>query len=341
MANINITNLPDGEIEIVGKYQPPILWPIGRQLLKIWVKKYLSGFRPGHAPEKIVVERIGEDRILFEMADRTLGQAYINILVEHKIDAVGEPEITLTKIAKDNPLGFKIKTAMMPEVKLPDYKNIASTVGAQNPDENTVTDEELNRAINDIRRSRIAPTADQTTKENSEPVLPELTDEFVKTLGDFADVADFTAKVKVNMATEKKNRSRDNRRLAIIEKIGQQANIQIPKALVEHELEKMLAEMKGQIESMGLKFDDYLIHIKKTEGEMKIAWQDDAKKRVRFGLVVRKLAKTENIKPSDEDIKNEIVHLMAHDPELSAKASQARLEICHQCFDQRSSDEVY
>ena len=54
-----------------------------------------------------------------------LSEYYPKILEENKIDAISRPEISITKLARKNPLGFKIKTATMPEMKLPDYKQIA------------------------------------------------------------------------------------------------------------------------------------------------------------------------------------------------------------------------
>ena len=45
-----------------------------------------------------------------------------------KLDVIGRPEITITKIAKGNPLGFKIKTALAPKLTLPDYRTIAREI---------------------------------------------------------------------------------------------------------------------------------------------------------------------------------------------------------------------
>ena len=47
------------------------------------------------------------------------------IVDENKLKIIGWPNVTITKIAKNNPLGFKLKTAIAPEMKLPDYKEIA------------------------------------------------------------------------------------------------------------------------------------------------------------------------------------------------------------------------
>ena len=79
------------------------------------------------------------------MAEMALGEYYPKILywgysgrpkgfgiptasVGKKIDAISSPQISITKLARKNPLGFKIKTAILPEIKLPEYKNIAKEI---------------------------------------------------------------------------------------------------------------------------------------------------------------------------------------------------------------------
>ncbi|OHA58842.1 MAG: hypothetical protein A2571_00450 [Candidatus Vogelbacteria bacterium RIFOXYD1_FULL_44_32] len=321
MINVTITKLPASEIEITGEIPVDIFMAGWSDALKrLGAKAEIPGFRPGHVPEKILNEKIGDDRILLEMAEEALQKTYPEIIVTHKIEAIGEPEITITKIAKDNPLGFKIKTAVLPEFTLPDYQKIIKEIGAKHPDESEVADEEVEKAVEEIRQIRARESNDPTAKD-----LPEVNEDFVKKLGDFSSVADFKTKLKANISADKKNKSQEKRHLAIIEAIGLKSNLAIPKLLIDNELNKMLAEMRSQIERMGLKFDDYLIHLKKTTDELKQGWQEDAVKRVRFGLVVRKLAEAEKIKPDHDTVHAEIKHILEHNPELKGEVAEDRI----------------
>ncbi|MDQ5957999.1 MAG: Trigger factor [Patescibacteria group bacterium] len=318
MNNIQIEKLPDSEIEITGEVPADIfmaLWPT--TLKRLAAKAEITGFRPGHAPEKIVLEKIGTERILFEMAEEILQTTYLDIIIAKKLSAIGEPAITITKIAKDNPLGFKIKTAVMPEFTLPDYKKIIKEVSAKHQDQVSATDDEVAKALEEIKQMR------QKQDPDAKPV--EIDDDFVKTLGDFSSVEDFKTKLKENILKDKQNREQEKRRLATIEEIGNQSNVVIPKLLIDNELDKMLAEMTNQIERMGLKFEDYLKHIKKTSDDLKTAWQDDAKKRVSFGLVVRAIADAEKIKPEHDTVHAEINHILSHNPELKGKVAEDRI----------------
>ena len=101
-------------------------------------KAKIPGFRKGKIPENVMLQNIPEIKILEEMAEMALGEHYPKILEEinqgEKIDAldvIGQPEIFITKLARKNPLGFKIKTAVLPPVKLPDYKDIAKKINSK------------------------------------------------------------------------------------------------------------------------------------------------------------------------------------------------------------------
>lgn len=103
---IEIKLLPGSEIEITGEI------PAG---------DFMS-YQEDAANEFSGIEKISEPALLEKMALIALQKEYPKIISSHKIKAIGQPEIFITKIAKDNPLGFKIKTAVLPEIDLPDYK---------------------------------------------------------------------------------------------------------------------------------------------------------------------------------------------------------------------------
>lgn len=126
----------------------------------------IDGFRKGNIPEKILLDRIGEASLIAEMAERALNSAYPDMLKEHDIDAIGYPKIEITKIAKDNPLGFKATVAIYPEVKLPDYGALAKEINAKKASDE-VTDEEVETQIKDVLRQKAAYERLQKSAQNS------------------------------------------------------------------------------------------------------------------------------------------------------------------------------
>ena len=80
--------------------------------------------------------------------------------------------------------------------------------------------------------------------------------------------------------------------------------------MIDAEREKMLHELKGSIADMGLKWEDYLLHLKKTESDLKKEWGDAARRRVRTGLALREIARKENINPADEEIQAQVERIL-------------------------------
>lgn len=320
----------------------------------------LDGFRKGHIPENILVKHVGEMNILAEMAERALARTYPEIVKEHKLDVVGHPQVSLTKLAEGNPLGFSAVVAVMPAVSLPDYKTIAADIKKE--DEN-VTDENLEEAIKNILRQKMAyerlqkkaaakaeaaPKDAKTDKENvsagtgnaaelptpeseaakkaaadtDEPItteeelnklpLPELTDEYVKGLGDFSSVDDFKTKLRQHLEIEKQKEVTQKHRAAITDAIVETSQIDLPQVMIDSEINQMFAQMEEDLKRSNLKIDDYLAHVKKTRDDLIKEWTPAAEKRAKLQLVLNEIAKKENTTVDQGKVEHEVEHLLSH-----------------------------
>lgn len=128
----------------------------------------IDGFRKGHVPDAEVVKRVGEMAILSEMAERAIAEAYPKACTHHKVDAIGYPKLSITKIAEDNPLGFTATVAVIPEITLGDYKAIAAEANKDKASAE-VTDEEVETQIKDILRQKLAyERMQEAAKKNAE-----------------------------------------------------------------------------------------------------------------------------------------------------------------------------
>lgn len=316
----------------------------------------VDGFRAGNVPEEILVKKVGEVNVLSEMAERALAVAYPEAIKEHKIEAIGHPEIQITKIAPGNPLGFTATVATMPAIKLPDYKSIAAAVN-KNKASAEVTDEDLEKQIKEIQRQKIAyerlqekaaakpetvqkdlgnttelPTPEnQATKADEEfdpekIELPELTDEYVKSLGQpgqFETVADFKQKLRQHLEIQKKQEVEAAHRAKITDEIIEKSEFALPQVLLDSELNQMFAQMNEDLSRANLKMEDYLKHIKKTEVELKQDWQPAAEKRARLQLVLNEIAKLEDVKPDEAQLAEQVKQLK----EQYKDADEARVRV--------------
>jgi trigger factor len=125
-------------------------------------------------------------------------------------------------------------------------------------------------------------------------------------------VDDFKTKIKENLLKEKEIKEKDKKRADILEGIIKDSKIEMPKIIVEGELEKMLAQFKDDLAGSGASYDDYLKHIKKTEDDLRKEWRDIAVKRGKSQIILNTIAKENNISATEEEIKKEMENILSH-----------------------------
>jgi len=311
--DVKITDLGNSEVEIQASIPAENLEPFKTKTLnKLRKDANVPGFRPGKVPDNILMEKLGEQGLLQEAAELALQEVYPLIVIENEIHTIGRPQISITKIAEGNPLEFRAKTAVVPEVTLPDYKKIAKVEMAVMEDI-IISDEEVDEVLKDIRKTRTRTekklTPDAEVKD--EDLLP-LTDEFVQKLGDFKTVDSFKKQIRENMGKEKEIRNKEKKRVAISEEMIKKSKTDLPQLLIDSELEKMKAQFQDDVSRMGIEFDEYLKKISKTEEDLKKDWKDTAEKRAKLQLILNKISVAENLVPASEEVQKQVDHLKEH-----------------------------
>ena len=330
-----IKKLEKSEVEITGvleasefaKYE-------GKALERISERVELPGFRKGKVPANMVKEAVPEMELLEEMAESALRDNYVTILEENKIDAIGHPQISITKIGKGSDLEFKIITAVLPEIKLGDYKKIAKKENGkeENKKEIVIDDKEVEKVISDLRKMRaeqakgkeehaghenmteeehakLHENDSHEKKEIPESEWPAFDDEFAKSFGDFKTAEEFKDKIKNNLGIEKKTEQKDKVRLAIIEEIVKQSEGEIPEILIQSETDKILYRLQADVENVGFKFEDYLKQINKSEADLRNEWRADAEKRAKLQMIIHIISKEEKLAPTDEEVEKDVTQI--------------------------------
>ncbi|MDP2676312.1 MAG: trigger factor [bacterium] len=281
----------------------------------------IPGFRSGHIPENILREKVGEGTLLQDAAEDAIQAWYEKFLAEKNIEAIGAPNASITKMARNNPLGVTLITATMPKFVLPDYKGIAKEV-MEKKVEVTVEEKEIDDTLEHLKSSRQkrgSPEAaklkaqnskveEQSSKSGEEQPDQEavndipIDDEFARSVGDFKTLAELREAIRANIMMEKETKKKEEKRMMILERVAEKITVTIPDIMITSEKNKMMGELRSSIENMGMKWDDYTSHVKKTEEEIKNGWGDQARKRVMFGLILRALSKEENIVVDDTEL---------------------------------------
>lgn len=337
-STATIKKLPNAAIEITGTIEYPILDTYrAKALQSINESITIDGFRKGKIPESVLIQKAGPMAILEEMAEIALSHAYPAIVINEKLDPIGRPEVRITKLAENNPLEFSITTAISPTVSIADYKKIAKEVNASATKEAPieVTEEDINKVIDELRASQVDHSGhshdhDKMTKEEHDEFvkksLPELNDDFAKSIGKFADVAELKSKVKENIATDKKIRAKDKRRAAIINAIIKDSTMELPNILIDSEVQRIENQFSADVERMGVKLADYLTHSKKTIEDLRKDWRPEADQKARTQLILNEIALKESIKPDQKQIDEEVAVLQSRYKDADKERIQIFIE---------------
>ena len=298
----------NSEIEIEGEVAFELLEAHRKGVLDEARKDMVvPGFRKGNVPDNILMSRLNEYEVLQEAAERALNEIYTSILKDNDIDSLGNPEVSITKLARGNPLGFKMKVGVISEIKLPDYKRIAKKVieGKKAPAE--VTEGELEDMLKQVMAMRNAG------QENNEKSVA-FTDEFVKSLGKFENVADFKAKMKENIKKDREEEARKALRNEILKGIVESSKLELPETAVVNEVAQMHARFLSDLAERKTNAREYLKKLGKTEDQLKKDERESVEKTLKTRLVLDKIAIEEKITPDKEDIERNVEYLMMKNP---------------------------
>lgn len=285
----------------------------------------VEGFRPGHAPSQVVERKIGESSVLEKMARSAISESYTNFIQQEGLDVIGDPEVQILKLAPGNPFEYRIRVAVLPEIELPDYKKLA---GEKERKKVTVEEKEVQDALEWLQKSKKEDVAGATDLKMANPVdvsanKEELSDEFAKSLGNFENLAALKESVNEGLQHEKEMQETDRLRQEIIENITEEARMEIPDILIEREKAVLLENVKKGIGSvMQMEFEDYLQKSGKTEQELLESFASEAEQRVKKFLVLREVARREQIAVTKEEIEEEANNILAHYKDASSASKE-------------------
>jgi FKBP-type peptidyl-prolyl cis-trans isomerase (trigger factor) len=325
-----IKNLPDSELEISGDIPADILAPYRDEALTHLAEHMeLPGFRPGKVPPAMALQKIGEVGVLEDAVEHFMQDFYVVLLMTHKIDAVGRPDIRITKIAPGNPVGIVINTSVYPEILLPkNWKTTSEKIPAEAAA--LATDEEVEQTIESLRKSRaVAPTpveGQDPPAGGGEPVLPLLDDAFAKSLGAFDTVQALKDQIRKGITEEKERTAKDTRRGKIIDALLEDVKVDVPNVFVESELDKIIAQLKEDVSRFNIPYDDYLKRVGKTEAGIKDEFRDQAKKRAKLQLTLNKIAQDEKVEADPATVESEIKHALEHFPDAKPELLKVHIE---------------
>ena len=136
--------------------------------------------------------------------------------------------------------------------------------------------------------------------------LPELDDDFAKDVSEFDTLAEYKEHVKTNLEDKKANEAKRAKEDAAVDKAIENAQMDIPEAMLMTQCRQMLDDFSRRMQSQGLSMDQYFQFTGMTADKMMEDMKPQALKRIQTRLVLEKVAEVENIQPTEEDVNEEI-----------------------------------
>jgi trigger factor len=150
--------------------------------------------------------------------------------------------------------------------------------------------------------------------------LPELNDDFAKDVSDASTLDELKNKIRESLEHEREHRRKDLQREKIIFELVKGHDFPVPESLVEHQKDVRLERVVRSLAQQGV--DPRAVNLDWVS--LRQRQEDRAKEDVKAELIIDRIASTENIDVSEEDVQHELEHLGSHSGE-SAEAIHARL----------------
>ncbi len=149
-----IKNLSESKIEIL--FEVPweqVLPYLDSAASKLSENLKVAGFRSGKIPREIVEKEIGEGKVLNNGVELLIKEKYPKFVIENKLEVISQPRIEILKLVPGNPLSFKIQAEVLPQIKLPDFRKIASQCRKKEASV-SVSEKEVENTLNQLQKSR-------------------------------------------------------------------------------------------------------------------------------------------------------------------------------------------
>ena len=136
--------------------------------------------------------------------------------------------------------------------------------------------------------------------------LPEVDDEFAKDVSEFDTLEEYKADIRKKLAEEKEKDAQRAKEDAVINKIIETSEMDIPDAMVDAQIDQMADDFGRRMQSQGLSLEQYFQFTGLTMEKLRDELKPQALKRIQTRLVLEKIAEVEEIQPTEEQVDEEI-----------------------------------
>ena len=140
--------------------------------------------------------------------------------------------------------------------------------------------------------------------------LPELNDEFAADTTEFNTLEELRADVRAKAEADAKEAAKNELRNRVIEKVVANTEVEVPEAMIKHEIENQMMELNYQLQYQGFGMEQFLQMTGKTMEEFKAEFaasrSEEALRNVKTSLVIEAIAKAEGVEVNEEEVNAEV-----------------------------------
>jgi trigger factor len=142
--------------------------------------------------------------------------------------------------------------------------------------------------------------------EVKEKLLPEVDDEFAKDVSEFDTLEEMRADLKDKM-TKAREKEADNAFMnSIMEQLIESTQVELPKVLVDNQIDMMVREQEMMMQQQGLTLEEYAEMVGQTVEQIRESARPVAERIVKLELALNRVAELENIEVSEDEVEEEI-----------------------------------
>jgi len=138
-----------------------------------------------------------------------------------------------------------------------------------------------------------------------ERILPDLNDEFVKTVSDLETLDELKGQILEELKTQKETEEENTYTNQILDAILEDAEVKFPPQMIENEIEGEIRELEARLKTQGMDLKMYLGMQNMEEEDLREQIKPNAEKRITQGLIIGKISESEDFDINPEEITGE------------------------------------
>lgn len=142
--------------------------------------------------------------------------------------------------------------------------------------------------------------------EVKEEQLPELDDEFAKDVSEFDTLEELKASTRERLESYAKAGAESQMKDAALGKVVEANEVEIPRVMVEDEIDRMMKELDQQMRYQGMSLEMYLGYLQKNAADFREEVREDAEKSVKTRLILEGVVKAEDFEVTEEEVEDEL-----------------------------------